>query len=126
VKIININSKKIAVQLDNKILGELIEIENVVEKVGQFGNITKYKLAVENDRSVLYLDLQEDYRKFALLPTMTPAGDVNKVIDETGKTYEVVDTTPKPTDTGEQVVSATDSTGNEVLVDPNKVKPKVI
>jgi hypothetical protein len=126
LKIVNINSKKIAVQLDTKILGDLIEIENVVEKIGQFGNITKYRLANENNISVIYLDLQEDYRKFGALPTMTPAGDVNKVVDDTGKIYEVTDPIPKPTDTGEQVVSATDSTGNEVLVDPNKVKPKVI
>ena len=65
MRIININSKKLAVQLDSKILGELIEIENVVEKIGQFGNITKYKLANTDNKSIIYLDLAEDYRKFS-------------------------------------------------------------
>ena len=41
MKVINLNSKKVAVFLNKKILGELIEIENVVEKVGQYGNIIR-------------------------------------------------------------------------------------
>jgi hypothetical protein len=128
MKIVNINSKKLAVQLDTKILGELIEIENVVEKIGQYGNITKYRLASENDKSVIYLDLQEDYRKFALNGTITPDGTTNTYMDESGKQVIVNNPNPVNSQDGKQMMDITDSEGNQVYIpveEFNQYKPVI-
>jgi hypothetical protein len=118
MKIININSKKIAVQLNTKILGDLIEIENVVEKVGQYGNITKYRLATENDKSVIYLDLQKDYRKFAELsanPSMSPSGVVNEHLTKEKEIVEADPTTKTTAEDGSSIVQVKKPRTNEEI-----------
>lgn len=125
MKVINLNSKKVAVFLNKKILGELIEIENVVEKVGQYGNIIKYRLATENDKSVIYLDLQEDYKKFALLDMNTMQDDANKphkIMDDSGNIVAVDPTKKQMANDGKTYVSVTNSNNEEVLVSEDKLK----
>lgn len=121
INITFINSKKIAVHVPTKSFSnELVEVEALAQKAGQYGNILGFQIRKSDDKTAVIFSLQEDYRSFktsnfAPSPsTQIEKGD--KYFDpNTNQVYEVQD----------EVQSA----GNTNVVqvkDPNSFEPKLV
>lgn len=94
-QIVYLNSKKVAVYIpSNSFSNELVEIESIAQKLGQYGNILGFQIRKSNNKVAVIFSLQEDYRSFKTSDfsnTNLQQGD--KYFDTSNnQVYEVEDT----------------------------------
>lgn len=58
------NSKTAVIQVTKNFEGSLAEVEQLVEKIGQYGNILSYTIHKHANKNEIVFKLAEDYKKF--------------------------------------------------------------
>lgn len=103
-----INSKKVAVYVpSNSFSNELVEIESIAQKLGQYGNILGFQVKKGENKTAVIFSLQEDFSSFKTSSvdatstnTSAPLNKGDKYFDpNTKQVYEVVEDTPNTTGT---------------------------